>query len=56
MNYQLNTSDSKKQKEPILESIKRFAPFVSGEGKKMVVTIIMVIASSLTTLVTPIII
>lgn len=56
MNYKLNTSDSKKAKEPILSSIKRFMPFIQGEGKNITLTSVTVIISSLVTLVTPIII
>ena len=55
-NYQLNTPDPNKPKEPIIESLKRFAPFIVGEGRNITMTVIAVIVSSLTTLVTPIII
>lgn len=56
MNYQLNTSDSKKTKEPILASIKRFMPFIQGEGKHIALTSVTVIISSIATLLTPVII
>lgn len=55
-NYQLNTSDSGKPKEPILKSLKRFMPFITGEGRNITATVIAVIVSSLAALVTPIII
>lgn len=55
-NYRLNTTDSKKPKETTLESLKRFAPFLVGEGRIISVTLIAVIVSSLATLVAPIII
>ena len=55
-NYQLNIRDAKKTKEPIMESLKKFAPFLVGEGRIIAVTIVAVIVSSLSTLLAPIII
>ncbi len=55
-NYQLSGPDTQKPKESILQSLKRFTPFLAGEGKVIAFTTVAVITSSLATLVAPIII
>ena len=55
-NYQLSTSDAGKRQESILESLRKFSPFLEGEGKLVAITVVAVITSSLATLLAPIII
>lgn len=56
-NYRLNAPvDPSKTKEPLLQSLKRFAPFLEGQGSRIAITSVAILVSSTASLVAPMII
>jgi len=56
-NYRLNAPvDTNKTKEPLLQSLSRFAPFLEGQGSRIAITSVAILISSTASLVAPMII
>jgi ATP-binding cassette subfamily B protein len=56
MNYQLNQTAKHERKTSILSAIKRILPYVSGEGRNLIIALVAIFLTSASTLVAPIII
>ncbi|MGE4443368.1 MAG: ABC transporter ATP-binding protein [Candidatus Altimarinota bacterium] len=56
MNYKLNKTDINQSKDSFFTSIKKLSPLMKGENKNLTITLIMVIITSLSSLIIPIII